>query len=163
MARQTVIKTEARGGKYGLVVVTNADGTFNREFKITGAELATLRASVNGVPRGVTRLEWETGRAIVAGKDFDVGDAKLLTRGSVLFKHDEQIIGGQIVEWYVMLRPGDWTGTLPNITVTPAVIATALAWPWIHPGRPIPVVRNLLSITNGIADLPDIPVLPEKP
>ena len=52
---------------YGVVVVRNADGSLNREYRITAEELAVLHASKNGVPPGCTQEEWESGMAYVAG------------------------------------------------------------------------------------------------
>ena len=52
---------------YGLVVVRNADGSVNREYQITEAELLTLQQSGDGVPPGCTREEWESGRTVVYG------------------------------------------------------------------------------------------------
>lgn len=118
------LKTEARRGKYGVVRVRNRDGSFNREFKITEVELAVLQASANGLPPGVTRDEWVTGRAVVAGKDFEVGDMRLRKNGSLFVKYAERVVNGEIVESFVVLQPEEFSGVPPKITITVAALST---------------------------------------
>lgn len=48
----------AQRGKYGVVRVHNADGSFNREYKIDAAQLAALHAAKNAPPAGCTPSEW---------------------------------------------------------------------------------------------------------
>lgn len=121
--------------KYGIVTVFNKDGSFNREFKITGDELAALQQG-KGFPPGLTQEEWEGYRVIesgknpdgsawerreplviAAGKSVDVGDIHEQEDGSLFIKFDEEVIDGRIVESVLLLEPGDWTGVPPNITV----------------------------------------------
>lgn len=84
------LKATARANKYGHVIINNPDGSFNRDYLITEAELAELHRSGNGIPPGVTQEEHD-GRidrtpkghpfqilescVTVIGKGMDVGDA----------------------------------------------------------------------------------------
>lgn len=134
---QTVLKTGAAPQKYGVVTVFNADGTLNREFKITGAEYAALAQAGAGAPPTVTKAEWEATRSVLlkdgrtalqplamaVGKDYDVGDIRQLPDGSVQMKVDERVVNGQFVESFTRIKAGDFTGTVPNITCAPTVIS----------------------------------------
>lgn len=117
------LKNDVRADKYGLVTVRNQDGTFNRQFRITEQELATLKASGNGVPPGVTRGEWEGGFAVVVGKAFDVGDiTQDVARDQTPIyraKIGERIdsLTGELTEDFVVIPVKDATGVFPNIGV----------------------------------------------
>lgn len=80
MAEITLTAT-ARLDKYGLVVVNNPDGSFNREYKISGDELSVLHKSGNGVPPGCTAKEWHVDKLPVDDAKFDQLDAKLREAG----------------------------------------------------------------------------------
>ena len=120
LVTNVTLQMDSRGGKYGLVVVNNPDGTWNREFKITDKELSTLHASGNGLPPGVTRDEWISGQAHVFGKDFDVGDIREKDGGLKIKFAEEQDLKGQFIESWLYLAPGEWTGTPPSISALPA-------------------------------------------
>jgi len=110
------LKAEARKGKYGVVSIMNADGTLNREYRITRLELDELQKSANGIPPGCTKEEWEGGRAIVLGMDFDVGDYRI-ENDFLQIKYAEQIEKGRIVDYGVLFFPGEWTEILGVISV----------------------------------------------
>ncbi len=117
-------------GNYGLVTVRNADGSFNREFKITGAELAQLHKSGNAPPPGVSTKEWESGLSVVAGKDLEVGDVQHREDGGVLIKYDEideTAKGGRLLEKHLLLKSGEWTGVSASITVAKPILDAAYA------------------------------------
>ena len=142
-----ILKQTASLGKYGHVVVNNGDGSFNREFKITAAELATLHASGNGIPPGVTQQEWESGQARVYGKDFEIGDMKVYPDGTIKMKYDERVVDGRIVEGFCILGPSEYTGTAPDITVTKAVLDTLTYGQLLGPV--VQVNSRILSIAAG--------------
>ena len=144
-----ILKQTASQGKYGLVVVKNGDGSFNREFKITAAELATLHSSGNGIPPGVTQQEWESGQATVRGKDYDTGDMKVYPDGSIRMKYAEKQIGGRFVEGWCILKSTDYTGTPPNITVTKTVLDTLT---YGNPVFPAQVNSGIISIIDGVVE-----------
>lgn len=114
---------DARPDKYGIVVVTNPDGTFNREYRITEKELADLHASANGVPPGVTQKEWESGLATVAGKGMDVGDiVQTRTRDGVdVYKakvaEGIDALTGRLTEDFLIIPVADAVGEFPAISV----------------------------------------------
>lgn len=144
----------ARRGKYGLVVVYNINGTFNREYKLTEQELAALQASANGIPRGCTKEEWESGRAVVCGKDFDVGDMRVAD-GRVRIKTGETTVNGRIVESWLLLDKGEWTGTPPVITVPSAVLLAAASK---QTGLPVAAMRGEMLVTSINAGVMDVRV-----
>lgn len=116
------LKAGATRGKYGHVIVRNADGSINREYKITGAEYSALALPGAGGPPGCTKAEWESGLAVAYGKDFDVGDISE-TDGTIVIKTAERIVGGRIIESFLRLEKGEWSGEIPNISVDPLVLA----------------------------------------
>lgn len=118
------LKATATHIKRGIVVVSNSDGTFNREVALSAAQVATLQASANGVPPGVTLAEWTEGRAICRS-DVDIGDVMELPNGTLQFIYAERTPAGQpSATSRLILLPADYTGTPPNITVSAAVLAT---------------------------------------
>ena len=115
-------RTDLKAGsyaKYGIVRVYNDDGSLNRAFRITREELFAIGA--NGVPPGVTRQEWTSGRAVVGGRACDVGDAELMADGAVRIKLAERL-GSVLVESYLKVPKGQWSGTFPLITVAKGVL-----------------------------------------
>jgi hypothetical protein len=123
-----LLKAEARNEKYGIVYVRNEDKSVNRSFRITEAELAALKVKGAGAPAGVTQEEWESGRAVAAGQDMDVGDVQERD-GWLRIKVDEKSIGGWLTGEEIKLPPGTWSGTLPNVTVNFTVVAGVLTSP----------------------------------
>lgn len=120
----------------------NEDGSFDREVPITREDLAALKLAGAGGPPGVTKEEWEgkwwdgkymdtpdgpkkvmEPRVIVAGKDFDIGDCE--ERDGILKIHAfSEVKGGETIETHLLFFPGEWTGKLPNVTVTSDALAT---------------------------------------
>lgn len=145
-----ILKQTASLGKYGLVVVNNGDGSFNREFKITAAELATLQASANGIPPGVTQQEWESRQAMVFGKDYETGDMKVYPDGTIRMKYDERVVNGRIIEGWCILGPTEYTGIPSDITVTKAVLDTLTTGSLIGPL--VQVNTSIVSITDGVVE-----------
>jgi len=152
-------------GKYGRIRVKNTDGSFNREFNITGTQLSALKAAgkwTSTTHAGVTRVEWESGRAICMGKDFDVGDMKLMIDGSLRIKFAETVVAGQLTETqWLHFKTGEFTGTPPNISVSQAVLDSSRVVA-IASNR-VPDIANIdkgpfistkiASITSGRADI----------
>ena len=149
----TILKTGASQGKYGLVRVKNGDGSFNREFKITAQELVTLQASGNGLPPGVSQQEWESGLAVVLGKDFETGDMKVYPNGTIKLKYRETQVNGRFIESWCILAPTDYTGTPPNITITQTTL-DSLVYDRSLLGEPIVALNTrMVSIINGIVEM----------
>ena len=122
--------TLSSSDKYGVVTVVNPDGSFNRQYRITGAELSALQKSANGIPPGCTEKEWTTGLAVCAGKAFDVGDVSSQSDGSLIVKFGERVVNGVIVEDAGIVKPGDWFGVPPAVTVTgPVTLPSKLTAP----------------------------------
>ena len=67
LERLLVLDT-GRGAVYGLVIVRDWQGRFAREYAITAEQLYALHASGNGIPPGMSRVEWINGHSIVYGK-----------------------------------------------------------------------------------------------
>jgi len=116
-----MLRAETARGKYGVVTVYNEDATFNREYRITASDLATLHASGNGLPPGCTRSEWVSGKVVVVGKDFEAGDIEERD-GHILVKLDERTLVGRLSESFLRFAPGEWSGVVPLITVPQAII-----------------------------------------
>lgn len=140
------LKADSRHGKYGIVVVNNSDGTFNREFRITDKELADLQASANGVPPGVTKAEWQSGRVIVVGKDFDVGDIEQtrdkqqrdVYRAKIAEKID--LVTGRLTEDWLVVPVADASGVFPTISVAQDKLA----------GSIVSVDSGIITVADGI-------------
>jgi hypothetical protein len=103
---------------YGVVVIYNHDGSINREFRVSKEELDRVNASARGIPSGVTREEWESGRARLVGKRLDVGYALAQNDGTIHLMLASREEGGRITDIYARLRPRDYTGQLPEISLT---------------------------------------------
>jgi len=134
------LKADARFDKYGVVSVRNADGSINREYRITGEELAAFKALPNGVPPGVTKEELQSIPVFVYGMGMDVGDVRVNKAGWLKMKLSERTVAGRIVEQLVVLEPGEWTGTIPNITMSAEKIA-------LIDGQP------LLAVVDGMVEV----------
>lgn len=116
------LKRTARPDKFAIMVVNNANGSFNREVRLTEQEYSDFRALPSGIPPGVTRQEWVDGKSYIVGKALDVGDVEEKGDGSLLVKFAERTISLRTIETFLKLGPGEWTGTPPAITIPPAVI-----------------------------------------
>lgn len=125
-----ILKFDARADKYGFVVVNNPDGSFNREYRITGEELAAHYQSGKGVPPGCSVEEWHVNKlangkecAFVIGEELDVGDMRVTKNrqgvSGVEFKWSEAIdlFTGRIVKQKTFIPDDQYTGKLPNISV----------------------------------------------
>jgi hypothetical protein len=115
-------------GSYGLVTVTNPDGSLNRQYKVSKKELARVQRHRwwwkvlwflgRDRPKGVTREEWRSGRAILHGKDLRVGDYDLNRDGSLLIKFGDRVReDGYIAESFLRVDPADWNQDPERITV----------------------------------------------
>lgn len=133
------LRANVQRGKYGLVQVKDSSGAVVREYKITGTELRALHASGRGWPPGCTQREWESGRVSVYGKDFEVGDV-LEENGHLKIKYAETVVGPRVVESFLKLLPGEWTGTAETATVAKPILDST--------GR-----RELLSLVAGVLDV----------
>lgn len=125
---QVDLKLKSASNKYGLVTITDSNGNFVSNHRITAEELDELNASGNGIPKGVTEEEWTSGRAMVYHVDLDVGDMEIANGGGLKIMYaNSQTPAGQEVRHLICLEPGEWSGTPPNITVTDSILDTALA------------------------------------
>ena len=134
------LKADARFDKYGVVSVRNADKSINREYRITGEELGAFKALPNGVPPGVTEAERQSCLVFVHGKGLDVGDVYVNKAGWLKMNVSERTVAGRIVWQYIVLEPGEWTGTIPNITMSAEKISSI-------EGQP------LLSVIDGVVEV----------
>lgn len=147
-----ILKQTAMRGKYGLVIVKNGDGTFNREYKITAQELIAWQAAGKysvSTHVGVTQSEWESSNTILLGKDYETGDMRLYPDGTIRMKYGETLVNGHFVEDFCLLKPGDYTGTAPNISVSKAVLDTLS---YGLPGREVAVNSKITSIIGGVVE-----------
>ncbi len=130
-----LLSTGIGRGKYGIVRVWNAGRTaIVSEHRITAQQLATLQASANGGPPGVTQAQWESGLVDVLGMDFDVGDVQD-ENGSLRILCGEDAAGSVLSQKWLRVPPGEWSGVLPNITIPSAVLDAI-------PGTPLAAVAN---------------------
>ena len=136
------LKNGASPGKYGFVRVKNGDGSVNREYRITGTQVAAWHAAMRWSAEthiGITQQEWESGLTCMEGWDHDTGDITLEPGGSVVFKYGESNVGGRIISLGAQIEAGDWTGTFPDINVS----ATKLS---VIPGSPF------VSLIDGVLE-----------
>lgn len=146
--------TTGKPGKYGFVRVSNPDGSINREFRITEAELSQLQRSGNGIPPGVTKQEWTDGLATVTGVNLDIGDMEVNEDGSILIKLDERPNNGRVQEKHLRMKAGDYLGIPPLITVTPdkllvgitSIVAGVITY---DPDIIISVPKSIGGVING--------------
>ena len=146
MTTSIALKAGTRRGKWGLVVVRDVNGAVERNFKITEAELAALHSSARGIPQGVSTEEWTSGRACVDGQDFDVGDVQDI--GGVLhIKYAEKVDArGLIVQSFIRLLPGEWTGVVPNVSAT------------LDANMALSSSSSILTVENGVVIVKDAEV-----
>lgn len=137
--------TNVRPDKFGIVGVINRDGSFNREYRVTEAELAELKQSPNGVPPGCTRDEWESSIdrtplghpfkildpcVFVYGKGFETGDMAVdPDSGELTIKYAETTdkATGRIVERFLLVPKEEYTGVPPRITLSQAALPPDIA------------------------------------
>lgn len=144
----------SRRGKYGVVSVKKANGPLDRQYKITEQQLAAWQQAGRwgaATHIGVTQEEWESGRAVLVGKDYEVGDARRRAGGGVRLKYAERVVAGRFVESYLDLSPGEWSGTFPDITVSKQVLDSAVARPRLfNVSPPLPLVGLVAGVLEII-------------
>jgi len=109
--------------RYGVVIIWNADGSVNRRFPITNAEVLALRAPGAGAPPGVTREEWESGRACVAGQSLDPGGAEVKATGELLVKLSDDV---DLLGSHALLYPEEWEKDARDVVSVAPEIAPLL-------------------------------------
>jgi hypothetical protein len=119
-----ILKDAGQNRKWGHVRVFDAKGNYLRWFRIESADLAAFDAT--GVPIGATADELKTCIFSVAGKDFEVGEARKEPDGTVKVVYICEDRNGSLYEEWVTLESVDYTGTYPAITAAPANPADAV-------------------------------------
>lgn len=71
----TNIELTEHSVKWGIVEVTNPDGSINRQYKITSQETLAVMNGNNVLPPGCTPEEWFSGRVVVGSKVCNPGQA----------------------------------------------------------------------------------------
>jgi hypothetical protein len=142
-----ILKSEFSIDKYAIVRVYNVNGTINREYKIDSNAYASFKAQVSSVPIGVTPQEWQSGRTIVMGKGFEVGDAYRSKSGWIKIKYAETIVNGVHNESFLYLSPSEYSGIVPNITVTATKMIEINSE---NSKRTAKYNKDVTSVTNGI-------------
>lgn len=136
------LKAKAIPNKYGIIRVKNPDGTFNREIRLTSAEVSALQAAgrfTDATHIGVTKTEWEAGLAKLTGFACEVGDMLSKPDGQLWIKYAEKLVLGETVDSWLFLKPGEFSGIPPLVTIDQAVLN-------VLPGKPI------LSCVNGVLE-----------
>jgi hypothetical protein len=115
------------------VYVFNANGSFNREVSVTGAEYAALAQPGAGAPAGVQAGErWEA-----SGIDFALGDVADVD-GELWMLDEQAIVNGRTIDQYLVFLSGEWSGVLPAVQVAPTALSV------------LPVERRPVSIVDGV-------------
>lgn len=146
------INLQLGGGvsKFGVVVVKNLDGTFNRAYRLTIQQYMDFLTSGKGIPAGLTADEWwgKTAKCEVGGKSMVPGDVEVRPNGDLKIKIREVLVANDIIESYVDLRAGEYTGSPPNITVAKNIL-NEIARQQEHFSRSKPTFK-IESITSGV-------------
>lgn len=118
----TTALSTVRGASHAIVVVRQLDGTFDREVALTAEDYAALALKDAGAPPGVTQREWESGLARAYGL-CAVGFCEA-SDGDVSLKTAETQVNGVTVQSWARFKPGEWSGSVPAISVSAAVVST---------------------------------------
>lgn len=104
------IKLKDKKTGFGVVRVLNPDGSLNRAYRITQAEVDAVNADPKGIPPGCTQEEWESGRAVLIGGVLDEGEWEIAPNGALRVCVSVQEINGEIRQRTIVLRPDEFTG-----------------------------------------------------
>ena len=123
--------------RYGVAVVLNANGSFNREIALTAAQYNALGQPGAGAPPGVNAGE----RWYAIGKNLDLGDVEPRGDGGATLMTKKAVVGGRTIETYLTLAGGEFTGPLQSMTIAQNVLNTVAS-----DKRPLSVVDGIVVI-----------------
>lgn len=104
------IKLKDKKTGFGVVRVLNPDGSLNRAYRITQAEVDDVNASPTGAPPGCTKDEWESGLAKLYGGCLDEGEWQVRANGSLRVCVAVVESNGDLVSKMVELGSDEFTG-----------------------------------------------------
>lgn len=109
--------------KWGLVTVSNADGTINRQYTISAHAAKEVAQNNNIVPAGCSYEEWHSGLTVLSSRPCNVGNGVVNPNGSLVVNYGVAKVAGRITVSLMMIPPSEW-GLIGNIVhMVPAVAA----------------------------------------
>ena len=109
--------------KWGLVSVSNPDGTINREYAITGAEADAVANGNNIVPSGCTDEEWFSGRTTLSCRPCNPGQGILNEDGSLVVNYGVSEKAGKVDIKLMQIFPAEYTLDKGVLSIDAAVAA----------------------------------------
>lgn len=113
----TGIKITDMTTKWGLVTVSNRDGSINRQLIISGRAADEVTKNNNLVPAGVTYEEWHSGAAMLSGRPCDIGNAVVGSGGDLVVNYGVEKIAGAVTVKLMHIPASEWSlvGGVVNI------------------------------------------------
>jgi len=102
----TTLKIRGPGVRWGLVTVYALDGSVNRRFPITSAQVEAVR--LGGVPPTVLKAVWESGRVLVEGRPCLRGEAYANTDGTLVVNRGHKFVGTEITQRWGEILHTQW-------------------------------------------------------
>lgn len=94
--------------KWGLVTVSNTDGSINRQYTISGRDADLVTQSNNLVPPGCTYGEWFGGLAILSSRPCNIGNAVVNEDGTLVVNFGVSKAAGLVTVSLMQLQPSEW-------------------------------------------------------
>lgn len=94
--------------RWGRVTVRSASGEQVRQYRISGAELAMIKAGVLRTCPGCTDAEWTSGRAVIGGQACEDGQAILHEDGTLVACYGIDESGGQVNVKLLAVPPSEY-------------------------------------------------------
>ena len=134
------------GATFAAILVRDAQGVLVSTIPITGQQYAGLSAggTAAAVALGVSKGDWESGRAVAYGHGMSPGDVQMQRDGKYRVKLADGLRGAEMVQDFLdvpaALVPSGVVGTL---SVSPAALA-------LVDKSGFRIVANIDSVVNGV-------------
>lgn len=123
---ETSIRITDGQTRWGLVKVLNEEGTTARDVVISAADADAVRASVRGVPPGVTPAEWESGRAVLLTYAMTPGTATITKDGGLVVMFGIDRSAGKVAVKTMLLPASQWALDASGGVMLPPLLASVL-------------------------------------
>jgi hypothetical protein len=120
----TNLKLTDSSTKWGLVVVSNSDGTVNRQYTITGKEADAVAQNNKILPPGCTQEEWESGNTFVYTRPCNQGEACILPDGILNINYGVDEKNNLVQDKRMICFPGEWKYENGILYITDTVAKT---------------------------------------
>lgn len=95
--------------KWGLVTVSNPDGSINRQYTLSARATDEVAQNNNVIPTGCTYEEWHGGLAILTGRPCNVGNGVVNPDGTLIVNYGVSKVAGRVTVSLMQIPPSEWS------------------------------------------------------